>query len=64
MIVSDQQLPPDEADVKQLSSQLNDGLRSCHSVVANYRTLLSPDENEVAVNDNEAEDRPLERGDG
>jgi hypothetical protein len=38
--VSDEQLPPDEADVQELNSKLGNGLQTCRSVVANYRTLL------------------------
>ena len=54
-IVSDQELPPTEADVEQVNSELNQGIQNCRSVVANYRTLLSSVEVEAADNDNEPE---------
>lgn len=42
---------PDEANVSEVNSQLQDGIQSCRSVVANYRNLLSA--NEESSNDNE-----------
>jgi len=53
--VSDDKLPPDEADVEQVNSELNEGLQTCRSVVANYRTLLSPGDLGTAGNDNDSE---------
>ena len=53
--MSDQELPPTEADVEQVNSELNQGIQNCRSVVANYRTLLSSVEVEAADNDNEPE---------
>jgi len=50
--VSDQELPPDEANVDQVNSELSEGLQTCRSVVANYRTLLSSVDHELAGNDN------------
>jgi hypothetical protein len=47
--VSDDHLPRD-ADLDQLSSSLNEGLKTCRSMVANYRALLSND-NDHADND-------------
>ena len=51
--MSDEQLPPEEADVEEVNSQLSDGLQSCRSVLANYRTLLSGIDARVSSNDNE-----------
>ena len=53
--MSDDKLPPDEADVEQVNSELNEGLQTCRSVVANYRTLLSPADLGTAGNDNDSE---------
>ena len=53
--MSDDKLPPDEADVEQVNSELNEGLQTCRSVVANYRTLLSPAGPGTAGNDNDSE---------
>jgi hypothetical protein len=36
------QLPP-EADFDQINSSLNDGLKTCRAMVANYRSLLASD---------------------
>jgi hypothetical protein len=55
--VSDEQLPPEEADVEEVNSQLNEGLQTCRSVLANYRTLLSGVDARVSSNDNEPDDR-------
>jgi len=51
--VSDEQLSPGEANVSEVNSQLQDGIQSCRSVVANYRNLLSG--HEVSSNDNDPE---------
>ena len=51
--MSDEQLPPNGADVNEVNSQLQDGIQSCRSVVANYRTLLSGADHEASSNDNE-----------
>ena len=53
--MSDDKLPPDEADVEQVNSELNEGLQTCRSVVANYRTLLSPGDLGTAGNDNDSD---------
>ena len=50
--MSDDQLPPEEADVNEVNSQLNDGLRTCRSVVSNYRTLLAGIDTRPSSNDN------------
>ena len=55
--MSDEQLPPEEADVEEVNSQLNEGLQTCRSVLANYRTLLSGVDARVSSNDNEPDDR-------
>lgn len=51
--MSDEQLPPKGADVNEVNSQLQDGIQSCRSVVANYRTLLFGADHETSSNDNE-----------
>jgi hypothetical protein len=53
--VSDEQVPPEEADMSDVNSQLDEGLRTCRSVVANYRTLLSGVDVRTSDNDNEPE---------
>ena len=55
--MSDEQLPPEEADVEEVNSQLSEGLQTCHSVIANYRTLLSGLDARTFSNDNEPEER-------
>ena len=50
--MSDDQLPPEEADVSEVNSQLNAGLRTCRSVVSNYRTLLAEVDARPSSNDN------------
>ena len=52
------ELPPEEADINDLSSRLHEGLHSCRSVVANYRDLLSS--SEVSSNDNDPCEDPQE----
>jgi len=54
--VSDEQLPPEEADVEEVNSQLNQGLQTCRSVLTNYRTLLSGVDARVSSNDNDPEE--------
>ena len=50
---------PNDAEVNEVNSQLQEGIQSCRSVVANYRTLLSG--HEESVNDNlPAESAPSE----
>ena len=55
--MSDEQLPPEEADVEEVNSQLTEGLQTCRSVLANYRTLLSGVDARVSSNDNEPDQR-------
>jgi hypothetical protein len=50
--VSNHELPPAEADVEQLNSKLSQGLKTCRSVVSNYRTLLQGAQDEAPDNDN------------
>jgi hypothetical protein len=40
-IVTDRKLP--EAEVDAVSEQLQDGIQTCRSVIANYRSLLTND---------------------
>ena len=35
--------PPRDADIEQVNHGLSEGLKSCRSVVANYKALLSAD---------------------
>lgn len=53
--MSNEDLPPEEANVKEVNLQLQDGIESCRSVISNYRTLLSAHED--FSNDNEPEQR-------
>ena len=39
--MSGDQLPRDEADLDEVNTRLTDGLQSCRSVVANYKSLLT-----------------------
>ena len=48
--------PPRDADVDEVNSRLNEGLRNCRSVVANYRNLLAVND-AAAANDDEDPDR-------
>ncbi len=50
--MSNHELPPAEADVEQLNSKLSQGLKTCRSVVLNYRTLLQAAQDEAPANDN------------
>ena len=50
--MADDQLPSDEADVSEVNSQLNDGIRTCRSVVSNYRMLLAGADARSSSNDN------------
>jgi hypothetical protein len=62
--VANDELPRD-ADVEQVNSQLSEGLKTCRSVVANYRMMLT---GESGDNDNDLGDSQLyggtEYGDG
>lgn len=33
-----------DGDFEEASSQLDEGLKSCHAVISGYRTLLTPDQ--------------------
>jgi hypothetical protein len=46
--VSDE--PARNADLDELNSSLNEGLKSCHAVISNYRALLAADQRAVASN--------------
>ena len=59
--MSDDQLPRD-ADFDELNSTLNEGLKTCRSMVANYRSLLAPDPLIVEMAANDTEDEALETG--
>jgi hypothetical protein len=50
-MVSDED-PPREANLEQASLKLAQGLKTCHSVVDNYRAMLGGE-----ANDNGPEDR-------
>ena len=53
-------IDPQDSNFDQANSQLSDGLRSCRSVVSNYRALLAGDSDEGlgngGFNDNDARD--------
>ena len=53
MILSDHELPPENSDVNEVNSQLSEGLQTCRSVVANYRTLLCDIDTLDSSNDND-----------
>ena len=40
---------PENGEFETANSQLNKGLKTCRSVVKNYRALLSPDQGLAAV---------------
>ena len=40
--MSSNELPP-EADVEEISLSIADGLKSCRSMIANYRAMISGD---------------------
>jgi hypothetical protein len=44
---------PRDADFKTERSRLNEGLKTCRAVVANYRALLSGDDEDPAANNDE-----------
>ena len=50
--MSGNELPRDEADLDEVNSKLTDGLQSCRSVVANYKSLLTAND-AIAANDDE-----------
>jgi hypothetical protein len=35
---------PRDADLDELNSKLNEGLKACRSMVENYRAMLTPEE--------------------
>ena len=45
------EIPPEEADLNDVSSKLSEGLQACRSVLANYRQLLSSND-DASSNDN------------
>ena len=42
---------PRDADIEEANSQLRAGLKSCRSVVDNYRAMLSVDQDEPGAGD-------------
>jgi hypothetical protein len=40
-----------DAEIEEVSSRLNEGLKTCRSVVVNYRSLLAREGIEVPAND-------------
>jgi hypothetical protein len=54
-------IDPQDSNFDQANSQLSDGLRSCRTVVSNYRALLAGDADEglgnAGFNDNDARDQ-------
>ena len=59
--MSDNQLPQN-SDLDELNSTLNDGLRTCRSMIANYRSLLAPDQLMVETAANDPVEDDLEAG--
>ena len=59
--MSDNQLPQN-SDLDELNSTLNDGLRTCRSMIANYRSLLAPDQLMVETAANDTGEDDLEAG--
>jgi hypothetical protein len=54
---------PREADFESESSKLNEGLKSCHAVVANYRAMLRGDnDDDLAHNDDQVYGTDSEAG--
>jgi hypothetical protein len=45
-----------DSNVEDASVKLSDGLKTCRSVVANYKALLAPDPNSVETDRGDAED--------
>ena len=50
--MSGNELPRDEADLDEVNTRLTDGLQTCRSVVANYKSLLTANDG-TAANDDE-----------
>jgi hypothetical protein len=46
--------PPGTPNIDEINERLNDGLKSCRSVVANYKALLSPDQETAEPSEDEA----------
>jgi hypothetical protein len=55
--VPDKELPRDE-EFEETSTQLSDGLKSCHAVVSGYRALLGSDQNDEAAPGETSGDEP------
>jgi hypothetical protein len=49
--VQGNQLPRDETDLGEVNTQLAEGLQSCRSLIANYKTLLSANDGAAANDD-------------
>ena len=45
---------PRGAEISELSSQLNEGLRSCRAMVANYRAMMGAESNDNSPDDDDA----------
>jgi hypothetical protein len=46
---------PSDAELDELSAKLNDGLKTCRSMVENYRAMLRPDQSPPVI-DPESDD--------
>jgi hypothetical protein len=44
--VPDEQIPPD-APIDEVNARLSDGLKTCRSMVANYKALLLAEQDDV-----------------
>ena len=42
--MSDNELPPRDPDLAQVNSSLNESMKTCRSMVADYRAFLTSDE--------------------
>jgi hypothetical protein len=49
---------PSDAELDELSAKLNDGLKTCRSMIENYRAMLRPDANAPANDPEESKEAP------
>lgn len=55
---------PGNPNIEEVNERLNDGLRTCRSVVANYKALLAPDQNADEPSNDESDGAAKESGEG
>ena len=51
--MSDNEPKPDEANLTEVNSSLNEGIQCCRAVLVNYRSLISGTGLQPSSNDNE-----------